>query len=217
MGPGVVVSASRPTRPQLWLQPLLEQPPAPLSPQEQRWCAALPEGLQGRYGRSRSQLRACLAAVLQCSPEQVPLHSPPAQAPQLGQGCGHVSLSHSRQQLLMAWSPWPIGVDLEWAARPLLAEAVARRFFPEAEWQRLQGLPTEALRGAVLASWVRKEAAIKWHRGSIAHDLCHWLWDGNRGGLQHLQRGWQPPSVLHLHDGWCCAVVGEAVEQAQWA
>jgi len=87
----------------------------------------------------------------------------------------------------------------------------------EAAICRLLGLPAEALRGAVLASWVRKEAAIKWHRGSIAHDLRHWVWDGNRGGLQHLQRGWQPPSVLHLHDGWCCAVVGEAVEQAQWA
>jgi len=187
-----------------------------LSEREQAWCAALAEPLQQRYGRSRSQLRHCLAGLLQCSPGAVPLHSPPGQAPRLAEGCGHVSLSHSRGQLLLAWSPWPIGVDLEWAARPVLAEAVARRFFPDAEWQRLQGLPAASLQREVLASWVRKEAAIKWHRGSIARDLRHWLWDDNRGELLHLQRGWRPSCALRLHDGWCCAVVGDAAEQAFW-
>ena len=88
---------------------------------------------------------------------------------------------------------------------------------PDAEWQRLQGLPEPHLQPAVLASWVRKEAAIKWHQGSIAQDLRHWLWDDNRGELLHLQRGWRPSSALRLHDGWCCAVVGDAAEQGFWA
>ena len=203
--------------PRLWLEPLQTQLAPVLSEQEQRWCAALPEALQQRYSCSRSQMRRRLAEVLQCLPRAVPLHSPPGQPPRLKEGCGHVSLSHSRGQLLLGWSPWPIGVDLEWAERPLLAAAVARRFFPDAEWQRLQGLPEAHLQPAVLASWVRKEAAIKWHQGSIAQDLRHWLWDDNRGELLHLQRGWRPSSALRLHDGWCCAVVGDAAEQGFWA
>ena len=204
------------TRPRLWLGPLTPEPAAALSPQEERWCAALPEALQGRYRGSRSQLRQRLAQLLARPAAELPLHSPPGQPPSLGEGLGFVSLSHSREQLLLAWSPWPIGVDLEWAARPLLAEAVARRFFPPEEWHDLQTLPPEQRQRAVLESWVRKEAAIKWHRGGIAHDLRHWSWHRLSGALVHLQHGWCPSSACRLHDGWLCAVVGEAAPLAIW-
>lgn len=217
MGPGAAAVPALPMRPQLWLQPLQEERHPLLSEQEQRWCANLPFSLRQRYSSSRSQLRRRLATVLRQPPLEVPLHSPPAQPPRLAAGYGHVSLSHSRGQLLLAWSPWPIGVDLEWEARPLLAEAVARRFFPAAEWQQLQRLPAETLRRAVLASWVRKEAAIKWQQGSIAQDLRQWLWDDNRAELLHLQQGWRPCCSLRLDHGWCCAVVGDAVDQGIWA
>ena len=206
-----------PPRPHLWLLPLQGGDGRPLlSGQEQGWCAGLPEPLQQRYRRSRSQLRQCLAVLLQRPPLELPLHSPPGEPPTLAAGWGHVSLSHSGPQLLLAWSPWPIGVDLERAARPLLADGVARRFFPASEWQQLQGLPAEALRRAVLESWVLKEAAIKWQRGSIAQDLRHWRWDANRAELRHLQHGWTPGCCLRLHDGWCCAVVGHAADQGLW-
>ena len=173
--------------------------------------------MQERYRRSRSRLRRCLADLLQLPAEAVPLHSPPGEAPLLAPGYGHVSLSHSREQLLLAWSPAAIGVDLEAATRPLLAEPLARRFFPAQEWQQLQQLPPAERPQAVLQSWVRKEAAIKWSRSGLARDLRHWCWDEARQELQHLQQGWRPACRCRLVDGWWCGVVGDGVTQAIWS
>ena len=203
-------------RPQFWLLPLAADTPLWISKQERRWSETLPPNLRQRYCMSRGQLRAQLAALLHQPALTVPLHSPPAQRPRLAEGHGYVSISHSRDQLLLAWSPWPIGVDLEWQQRPLQAEALAQRFFPEPEWQRLQLLAPPARRVAVLESWVCKEAAIKWQGSSLASDLRHWEWDRERQQLRHLKQGWSPRCRREQRDGWLCAVVGEAAEQGIW-
>jgi phosphopantetheinyl transferase len=203
--------------PHCWLQPLPSQPALEcLSRAEQRWSEELSAPLQQRYIRSRALLRQRLSMVLPIEPQAVPLHSPPGKAPRLAPGHGHISISHSRSQLLVAWSPWPIGVDLEWRARSFQASAMAARFFPASEWQRLQALASAELRYAVLQSWVRKEAAIKWQGSTLAKDLRHWCWDAELERLQHLQYQWQPASALFVHQGWLCAAVGEAVGTAIW-
>lgn len=204
--------------PHLWLRPLSAPEPltAPLGSEERRWCAALPPARQGRYLASRGLLRQCLAALLELEPEAVPLWSPPGAAPLLAAGLGHVSLSHSRSHVLLAWSPEPIGVDLEWADRPVPALALARRFFPAEEARRLEALPPPLRNRALLESWVRKEAAIKWQRSALARDLRHWCWDGERHELRHLQQGWRPGSCCRSREGWLCAAVGSRLEQAIW-
>ena len=196
--------------------PLASEAPLCLSQTEQRWSDGLSPAIQQRYRISRSLLRSRLAGVLAMPAMAVPLHSPPGEAPRLLAGHGYVSLSHSQAQLLLAWSPWPIGVDLEWHNRPLQAEPLARRFFPAQEWQQLQRLEPSGLRSAVLQSWVRKEAAIKWQGTSLASDLRHWQWDAAQQQLLHLQQGWQPSCVCEQRDGWLCAVVGDAVERGIW-
>ena len=202
----------------MWLQPLAldEAGPWAISAVEQAWSAVLPPAVQQRYRASRHHLRCRLAELLQLRPEAVPLHSPPGQAPTLEQGFGSVSLSHSRDQLLLAWSPGAIGVDLEWQQRRIQAELLARRFFPPQEWLQLQRLPPPRRAAQVLESWVRKEAAIKWQRSSLATDLRHWQWCAEHQRLEHLLEGWQPRSVCERRNGWLCAVVGEAAEQAIW-
>jgi len=202
--------------PRLWLLPLRAEDPWSLSEAEQAWSVALPPPLQHRYRISRHLLRCRLAASLELPPKALPLHSPPGEAPCLAEGYGAVSLSHSRDQLLLAWSPWPIGVDLEWAQRPIAAELLARRFFPPREWQQLQRQAPPERAGLVLESWVRKEAAIKWQRSSLATDLRHWHWCSEQQRLEHLLEGWKPPSVCVRRNGWLCAVVGQAAEQAIW-
>jgi len=202
--------------PRLWLLPLRAEDSWTLSEAERAWSAALPPAVQHRYRTSRHLLRCRLAACLELPPEAVPLHSPPGEAPGLAEGYGAVSLSHSRDQLLLAWSPWPIGVDLEWAQRPIAAELLARRFFPPREWQQLQRQDPPERPGLVLESWVRKEAAIKWQRSSLATDLRHWHWCSEQQRLEHLLEGWKPPSVCVRRNGWLCAVVGQAAEQAIW-
>lgn len=211
-----LIPAATPPLPHVWLSPLPPLDPAQLSPEEQQWCAALPPARRRSYGASRQQLRMRLAAVLQQPPLQVPLHSPPGEAPRLAAGHGFVSLSHSGAQLLLAWSPEPIGVDLEWWKRPLQAEPLARRFFPAEEWQQLRSLQPQEQAEAVLESWVRKEAAIKWCSSGLAEDLRHWFWDRQNNVLVHRARGWRPASVCRLDHGWLCAAVGEAVDRGIW-
>ncbi len=201
-----------------WLRPLPTTvgADAVLSSQEQAWAHALPPVLQLRYRASRSLLRRCVAPLLAVEPQQLPLHSPPGEAPRLVHGCGHVSLSHSGSRLLIAWSPQPIGVDLEWAQRPVPAAALARRFYPPLEASRLLSMPAAAQPRALLESWVRKEAAIKWQGSSLSADLRHWLWDGEREQLRHLGKGWAPPSLCEEREGWLCGAVGEAAVGGIW-
>jgi len=204
-------------QPHLWLLPLAEGDGCPVSNAEQSWSQTLPPAVQARYRRSRSLLRRQLAGLLNLPVAAVPLHSPPGEAPTLGGRHGYVSLSHSVEHVLLAWSPWPIGVDLERQDRPIQADLLARRFFPEQEWQRLQ-LQDAARRSAlVLESWVRKEAAIKWRRSSLASDLRHWYWNPEQQELLHLLEGWQPASHCERRHGWLCAVVGQAAEQGIWS
>lgn len=203
-------------RPHLWLCSLQTPPSLVNSAQELAWSEGLPAALQPRYLISRSLLRQRLAQRLQLAAEAVPLHSPPGEAPGLAPGLGHVSLSHSRQQLLLAWSPRPIGVDLEWHHRPVQPASLARRFFPEREWRQLEVMEPALQAAAVLESWVRKEAAIKWQQSSLARELRHWFWDHERQVLLHLQQGWQPGSCCRRINGWLCAVVGEAASQGIW-
>ena len=177
----------------------------------------MPAALQPRYRSSRQQLRARLAALFAVSAESIPLYSPPGEAPRLEAGWGFVSLSHSGEQLLLAWSPWAVGVDLERRDRVLQADLLAQRFFPPEENQALLALPAEVRRLQVLRSWVRKEAAIKWMASSIAEELRHWYWDDTKQELIHLQRGLNPPSLCLESGGWLCALVGDGAGDTQWA
>lgn len=221
MGGSLGTALSQPllSAPRFWLRPLAAAAAlgVELSAEERQWCVELPEVVAARYAASRRWMRQCLAELLACTPAAVPLLSPPGRAPQLGGQLGCLSLSHSVGQLLLGWSPEPIGVDLEWAERSLWPEPLARRFFPGEECERLLALPAAERRRAFLESWVRKEAAIKWQgNGRLADDLAHWCWDARSSRLCHARAGWRPPVVLRERDGWLCAAVGEAVEQGIW-
>jgi phosphopantetheinyl transferase len=134
----------------------------------------------------------------------------------LGSGAGFISLSHSGSGLLLAWSAQPIGVDLEWGQRPLLAEPLAQRFFPAQERAQIEAMPAVVRERAVLESWVCKEAAIKWRGSSLATDLRHWQWDHQQQQLRHRLDGWAPPCRVVEREGWLCAAVGLAVAGAIW-
>ncbi len=189
---------------------------AGLSAEEQHWCQGLALPVRGRYAVSRGLLRQRLGALLEMEAAAVPLHSPPGQPPRLGSGAGFISLSHSGSGLLLAWSAQPIGVDLEWGQRPLLAEALAQRFFPAQERAQIKAMPAALRKRAVLESWVCKEAAIKWRGSSLAADLQHWQWDHQRHQLWHRLDGWAPPSCVVEREGWLCAAVGMDVAGAIW-
>ena len=201
--------------PQLWFLPPEAPDPAPqcLSQQERLWGERLPPPRRSLYWRSRALMRQRLAAVLQTAPERVPLDSPPGRPPQLPNGCGWVSLSHTAAAVLVGWSPQRLGVDLESAGRRLDASSLQQRFFPEVEQLQLRPLAPEPLRLAVLRSWLAKEAAIKCRHRTLAQDLGHWWFDHSQGLLRHQLDGTvQQPREGRLGP-WLWACVSEDDER----
>lgn len=202
-------------RPQLWLGPLRGACASLLQPQELAWGRALPPLQRRRYWQSRAALRRWLASLLGCAAEAVPLHSPPGAPPRLADDQLWISLSHSGDGLLLGASRWPIGVDLEWAERPLAAAPLMRRFFPPQEVRQLELLPAAALPAAVLTSWVLKEAAIKSRRGTLAGELACWGWDHQHKRLCDQRDGSSPEARWGACDGWLWAAVGQGAAAAE--
>lgn len=155
-------------------------------------------------------MRHLIAELLQIPAAELPLQAPPGQAPELKDGWGFVSLSHCPDALLVAWSPWRIGVDLERADRRIPADALVRRFFCNAEQPLLLALSDQQQRQAVLEHWVRKEAAIKWQRGSLACDLAHWCCEPDGNLVVDQRDGTQLCSVLWQEGDWTLALVASA-------
>lgn len=212
-----LMSACLPPGVQLWLRPGAgsaltadgqadgQEDGQVLSAQELVWGEALAPAGRRRYWQSRAAMRQVLAAALDCTPQAVPLRSPPGQPPDLAGGW--VSLSHSGDGLLVGYAPRPIGVDLEWGHRRLDAAALMQRFFPPQEVAQLAGMAGDQLRLAVLTSWVAKEAVIKWRRRSLAQELGAWCFDHSSAGLRQLDEGLEVTPAMGSSGGWLWAAV----------
>uniref|UniRef100_A0A2H4ZQ50 holo-[acyl-carrier-protein] synthase n=1 Tax=Paulinella longichromatophora TaxID=1708747 RepID=A0A2H4ZQ50_9EUKA len=187
-----------------------------LSKLEIDWSRKLPERMISRYQHSRRLMRQLLAPILNCTPNEVPLYSPPGKRPYLKGNCGHISFSHSRNGALLGWSLNPIGVDVESSKRSFDARKIQRRFFPLQEQKTLEHLQGEDLRKAVLRSWVCKEAAIKWQGKSLGTDLMNWHLDTHSGHLTQVRNGLTPTYSIVEHRGWLCAVVSEKSTSIYW-
>ena len=203
---------------QLWFVPPVGRglgPSAGCTDQEQRWGEALPQSRREQYWRSRAALRLLVAPLLGHEPRQLPLQSPPGLPPRLPAELGWVSLSHAAGALLIAWSPCPVGVDLEAGNRRFAARALLQRFYPDPEQRQLAGLAGEDLRSAVLRSWLVKEAVIKAQQSSLARELPLWWLDHASGTLHHVVTDRVVKPLEGGLTGWRWAVVGEAFEPPQ--
>jgi len=178
-----------------------------LSKKEQQWSTRLSKTRCDVFTRSRVWMRACLADRFQVSPEAVPLHAPPGEPPILPNGWGFLSLSHCPDALLLGCSEHPIGLDLERRDRMIPAAAILRRSYCREERERLQHLPTEDLRLAVLRHWLIKEASIKWQQGAISSDLRFWEVRAGMRSVVHQRSQQTLAAALHDYDAWEFAVV----------
>jgi phosphopantetheinyl transferase len=127
-------------------------------------------------------------------------------------GWGFVSLSHSQGSALMAWSSAPVGVDLERLNRPFASEALMKRYYASSEQNQLKGLPKQVFHESVLEHWLIKEAAIKWHQGSLAQDLSHWVVAADGLSASHQAKGLQVYAHCRQLGPWGIAIVS-ACEQ----
>jgi 4'-phosphopantetheinyl transferase len=194
----------------VWRIALAQQPAgfarlaARLSPSEQRRAARFRfERDRRRYQVAHGALRELLAGYLDHEPERLDFvegtHGKPVLAtPQGAELC--FNLSHSGELALCAVScRREVGVDLEQVRELSDADALARRFFAEAETTALAALPAVERLPAFFRCWTRKEAYLK----------------AVGAGLLQALDGFQVS--LHPDAGPCAlSVSGRPEETARW-
>jgi hypothetical protein len=134
----------------LWLIQRREAPDAQvrLTERERSWADALGSQRAEQFAHSRRWLRSCLADRFRLCPDRIPLDAPPGHPPTPAAGWGWISISHSRDALLLGWSSLapaslssgPLLPRLSIAtlalAIPSLFVLCARPFFSQARLER---------------------------------------------------------------------------------
>lgn len=116
-----------------------------------------------RYTVARGMLRLLIGHYLHCAPAGLSFRygsngKPAVKAPREL----HFNLSHSGERAVYAVSAvHPVGIDIEYFARHVEFERIARRFFTQREYADLIALPAARRRRAFYRLWTAKEAAIK--------------------------------------------------------
>ena len=194
----------------LWLIPSREVPDAQVTLTEREcfWADSLGAQRAEQFAHSRRWLRSCLADRFRLCSDRIPLNAPPGHPPTLAAGWGWISISHTRDALLLGWSSQRIGVDLERHDRSFAAEALCRRFFCADDRDALLRLAAAERRPAALQHWIAKEAAIKWQRGRLATDLDQWSLSETIGMAVHRSLGLRLQVHCDSVGDWRLAVVG---------
>lgn len=69
---------------------------------------------------------------------KVPLFALLGEAPKLSSGLGNVSLSHTKDQILIGWSKFDVGVDIERKDRYFEYSQLSKRFYKKEELKYLE-------------------------------------------------------------------------------
>ncbi len=157
----------------LWLFPKHFKPKQ-ITREEKEWSNQLPDKRSIGYKHSRGCLREALSNFWKVDALEIPLIASPGKPPKLANGWGYVSISHCDDALLIGWSKYRLGLDIERADRQFAARSLSQRYFTELEQIELKQLNKKKLYTYTLQKWVKKEAAIKWQRGKLAKDLRQW-------------------------------------------
>ena len=178
----------------------------PITLQEIKWKKKLSTNRAIQYEHSRGHVREALSHILELPALEIPLKSPPGLPPELPAEMGNVSFSHCKDVLLIGWSFQNIGVDIERSDRIFEAKKILNGFFSNNEKQALKDLKDKELNSEVLKFWVRKEAAIKWQKGSIFNDLPKWNFKSSTNKLENYVEGYNLNSYFINYHEWYISV-----------
>jgi len=121
---------------------------------------ALAEFLAGRR-----LLRGIVAPLIGVAPQDLHLVENPQGAlaldPTVHQNAWHFNISHTEGLVALAIARAPVGVDVEWTARPGRTVELAERYFAPSEVLALRALPAAEQRERFFDLWTLKEAYIK--------------------------------------------------------
>ena len=119
---------------------------------------------------------------------------------------GFVSFSHCKDVLIISWSLQQIGVDIERSDRFFKAKKILNGYFSNKEKQLFKDLKDYELNSEVLKLWVRKEAAIKWQKGSIFNDLSKWNLNLVTNKLENKEDGYSVESIFLKYEDWYISI-----------
>ena len=189
----------------LWFVPI-DSGLKPIALKEKKWQKKLSNNRALQYAHSRGYVREALSHILEIPALEIPLDSPPGLPPKLPDDMGYVSLSHCKDVLLIGWSLMNIGVDIERSDRFFEAKKILNGFFSNDERNSFKDLDVNELNSETLKLWVRKEAAIKWQKGSIFNDLKKWNFKLGTNILQNQDDGYNLKSFFINYEDWYISV-----------
>ena len=152
------------------------------SNQEKKWSIKLKGNRAEQYLFTRSFLREVLSEFFKKSPEQIPISAPPNKQPKLSSGWGYLSLSHTKDKVLVGWSDKEIGIDIEYNGRTFNENGIIKKY-SKTDQLELNKLSKKVLRLEILKHWVVKESAIKLFNQSIFTSLSDWVYIENKSTL----------------------------------
>ena len=169
---------------QFWLIPFSNEYKY-ISSKEEKISKKFNRKKEALYRFSRGYLRLCLSRVLGISSKDIPILSLPGQPPILPNKFGYISMSHSKNSLLLGWSLKRIGVDIEDKGRNInLPRLLKSKWFKD-EIKNIRDIDEKNLKLEILKIWVMKEALIKSHFGSIIEDYDKWIIDFDNLKAKH--------------------------------
>ena len=189
----------------LWLFSMSSQL-LPISSEEKKWVQKLTPRRRWIYHFSRGCLRNVMSTMTDLNPLDIPLKADPGKPPLLAKGWGYISMSHCSDALLIGWSSGKIGVDIERKDRKFQAYKLSKRFFTQDENYEIKNLNPNKAKEQVLKRWVVKEAAVKWQRAKIAHNINQWIWKNKSSFAQHKKLGHKIKVYEQNHDQWTYAI-----------
>ncbi len=131
------------------------------------------------YSYTRRCAKYALGSLFQTNPLNIPLDSRPGRKPTLRDGWGYLSLSHCEDAIVVGWSSYAIGVDIERKDRKFLYKKICKRFFTQAENIQFDNTETRKQREFVLKTWIMKEAAFKCQENPSMGDFFNWEKDND--------------------------------------
>jgi len=123
---------------------------------------------RSRFVVCRGWLRVQLSRYMQMEPEAISFRYGPKAKPYV-EGGPHFNVSHSGGVALLAFcSGAEVGVDVEAVRELTHAEAIARRWFPAADFERWTAAAPQDRQRIFFECWTRMEAIGKANGGGLA-------------------------------------------------
>ena len=148
-----------------------------ISSKETKIAKQLSEVRAFEFITSRAAIRLALSKIFEIDKLKIPLIASLGEAPKLLNGLGNISLSHTKDQILIGWSKFDIGVDIERKDRDFGYLQLSQRFYKKEELNNFKKFKKSEQKQEVLKYWIMKEACLKCRRGSNIMELFDFEWD----------------------------------------